>query len=68
MSLHVYINQIFEPVVKPWILQGHDFALGEDGDSRHGKAKKKNIERKYEAENKLENVFNCASSTDPLPY
>lgn len=31
MSLQVYINQILEPVVKSWIVQGHDCALGEDG-------------------------------------
>lgn len=42
MPLPVYINQIIEPV---WsnlgIVQGHDFALEEDGrDSGHGKAKK----------------------------
>ena len=46
MSLLVYVNQILELVVKPWILQDHDFALEEDGDNGHGKAKKNNIVQK----------------------
>ncbi len=45
MSLKVYINQILEPVVKPWLLKKQDFVLEEDGDSRHGKAKNRNIVR-----------------------
>ncbi len=64
MSFQIYVNQILEPVVKPWILQGHDFALGEDGDSRYCKAKNNNIVRKWKVENKLEYFFNCASSPD----
>lgn len=43
--LQVHIDQILEPVIKPWLLAGHDFALEEDGDSGHGKAKNKNIGR-----------------------
>ena len=36
MSHEVYINQILEPVVKPWIQSGQDFVLKEDDDSGHG--------------------------------
>lgn len=36
MSLQVYRDQILEPVVKPWLMEGHDFVLEEDGDSGHG--------------------------------
>ena len=39
MSLQVYIDQILEPVMKPWLLEKQDFVLEEDGDSGHGKAK-----------------------------
>ena len=67
MSLQVYINHILEPVVKPWIVQGHDFALEEDGDSWDGKAKNNNIVREWKEENKLEYFSNCASSPDLSP-
>ena len=45
MSLQVYINQILELVVKPWLLEKQDFVLEEDGDRGHGKAKNCNIVR-----------------------
>ena len=64
MSLQVYINQILEPVVKPWLLEKQDFVLEEDGDSGHGKAKNRNIVRKWKEENNLEYFFSCASSPD----
>ena len=64
MSLQVYINQILEPVVKPWLLEKQDFVLEEDGDSGHGKAKNCNIVRKWKEENNLEYFFNFASCPD----
>ena len=64
MSLKVYINQILEPVVKPWLLEKQDFALEEDGDSGHCKA---NIVRQWKEENNMEYFFNCASSPDISP-
>ena len=67
MSLQVYINQILEPVVKPWLLEKQDFVLEEDGDSGHGKAKNRNIVRQWKEENNLEYFFNCASSPDLSP-
>lgn len=43
MLFQVYINQILESMVKPWILQGYDFTLKEDVDSEYNKAKMNNI-------------------------
>lgn len=56
-----------EPVVKPWLVAGHDFVLEEDGDSGYGKAKTRNIVRLWKEENKLQYFFNCASSPDLSP-
>ena len=67
MSLQVYIDQILEPVVKPWLLEKQDFVLKEDGDSGHGKAKYCNIERQWKEVNGLEHFFNYASSPDLSP-
>ena len=39
MSQQVYIDQILEPIVKPWIQAHQDFVLEEDGDSGHGPGK-----------------------------
>ena len=36
MSHEVHVNQILEPVIKPWFERGHGFVLEEDGDSGHG--------------------------------
>ena len=33
MKQEAYINQILEPVVKPWLEAGHGFVLEEDKDS-----------------------------------
>jgi transposase len=67
MTQSVYINQILEPIVKPWIEAGHDFALEEDGDSGHGPAHNNNIVRKWKETHGLEYYFNCASSPDLSP-
>ncbi len=32
MNQQVYIDQILEPIVKPWIKAHQDFVLEEDGD------------------------------------
>ena len=39
MSQQVYIDQILDPIVKPWIQAHQDFVLEEDGDSGHGPGK-----------------------------
>ena len=66
MSHEVYINQILEPVVKPWIQSGQDFVLEEDGDSDHGTGSN-NIVRDWKEKNGLKHYFNCASSPDLAP-
>jgi hypothetical protein len=67
MTQQVYIEQILDPIVKPWIEAGHDFALEEDGDSGHGPARNGNIVRKWKQQCGLESYFNCASSPDLAP-
>ncbi len=66
MSQRVYIDQILEPVVKPWLEAREDFVLEEDGDSGHGTSQS-NIVRTWKKTNKLEYFFNCASSPDLAP-
>ena len=66
MSQKVYIDQILEPIVKPWIDAHHDFVLEEDGDSGHG-PEKSNIVRTWKEANGLEFYFNCHSSPDLAP-
>jgi hypothetical protein len=39
MSQSVYIDQILEPIVKPWLDRGDKFVLEEDRDSGHGPGK-----------------------------
>lgn len=64
MTQEDYITQILEKAVKPWLQQGDDFALEEDGDSSHGPTNNRNIVQKWKEENKLEYYFNCAQSPD----
>jgi hypothetical protein len=66
MTQHGYIDQVLEPVVKPWLERGDRFFLEEDGDSGHGPGKN-NIVRKWKEENKLDHYFNCHSSPDLAP-
>ncbi|KAI9668715.1 MAG: hypothetical protein M1829_005255 [Trizodia sp. TS-e1964] len=66
MSQQGYIDQILEPIVKPWIQSGADFVLEEDGDSGHGPGKS-NIVKTWKENNKLEHYFNCSSSPDLSP-
>ena len=56
MSQRVYIDQILDPIVKPWLDQGHNFVLEEDGDSGHGPGKS-NIVRTWKEEHGLEHYF-----------
>ena len=62
MSLQVYISQILELLIKPWLLKKQDFVIDEDGDSRYCKAKTCNIVRKWKGENNLEYFFNFVFS------
>ena len=66
MKLSVYIDQILEPIVKPWLLAKQDFVLEEDRDASHGTGKS-NIVRTWKKDNGLEYFFNCAGSPDLSP-
>jgi hypothetical protein len=66
MTQRGYIDQILEPVVKPWLERGDHFILEEDGDSVHGPGKS-NIVRKWKDDSKLQYYFNCHSSPDLAP-
>ncbi|KAF2033422.1 hypothetical protein EK21DRAFT_86230 [Setomelanomma holmii] len=66
MTQRAYIDQILEPVVKPWLERGDDFVLEEGGNSGHGPGKS-NIVRKWKQDNKLEHYFICHSSPDFAP-
>ena len=66
MSQGVYITQILEPIVQPWIEDGRDFVLKEDGDSGHGPSKSNPV-RSWKEEHGLEFYFNYAASPDLAP-
>jgi hypothetical protein len=66
MTQRGYIDQILEPVVKPWLECGDVFVLEEDGNSGHGPGKN-NIVRKWKDDNKPTYYFNCYSSPDFAP-
>jgi hypothetical protein len=69
LSHRVYIDQILEPVVLPWIMRGDDFVLEEDGDSGHGYSKNNtmNIVKQWKQDYGLETYRNCADSPDFSP-
>ncbi|KAI5805098.1 hypothetical protein EDC01DRAFT_642001 [Geopyxis carbonaria] len=80
MSHDVYVNQILDPVVKPWLQRGDDFVLEEDGDSGHGgrrlawdptrpksRNSRQNIVQKWRRENNLKSYFTCHNSPDLSP-
>ena len=62
MNMDTYINQILDPIVKPWI--GDDFVLEEDEDSGHGFGTGKNKVQAWKDLHKLEYYQNCAGSPD----
>jgi hypothetical protein len=65
MTQKAYINQILEPIVKPWIDAGHDFVLEEDGDSGHGPPRSTgNIVMDWKRQYGLNHYFNCPGSPD----
>ncbi|KAF1814001.1 hypothetical protein P152DRAFT_301152 [Eremomyces bilateralis CBS 781.70] len=41
MSQSVYIDSILDPIIKPWIQNGHDFIIEEDQVSGHGPTRSK---------------------------
>lgn len=66
MTLKGYIEHILEPVVKPWLIDGQDFVLEEDGDSGYGTGAK-NIVRTWKEEHSLRSYFNAPASPDLSP-
>jgi hypothetical protein len=66
MTQKAYINQILDPIVKPWIQHHNSFVLEEDRDSGHGTSEH-NIVRDWKKQNRLISYFNCASSPDLAP-
>jgi hypothetical protein len=66
MSQQVYIDQILEPIVKPWLDTGHDFVLEEDGDSGYGPGKNNPV-RTWKENHGLKHYFNCSNSPDLSP-
>lgn len=70
LSYKAYIEQILEPVVRPWLERGDDFVLEEDGDSGCGggpKARKNNPVAKWKRDIGLKTYFNCHDSPDLTP-
>ena len=65
MSQRVYIDQILDPVVKPWLEAGQKFVV-EDGNSGHGPGRS-NIVQQWKIDHGLVGYFNCASSPDLSP-
>jgi hypothetical protein len=66
MTQKAYIDQILNPIVKPWIQHHKSFVLEEDRDSRHGTSDH-NIVRDWKRQNNLTSYFNCSSSPDLAP-
>ena len=67
MSQRIYIDQILEPIVKPWLVSGQEFVLEEDGDSGHGPGRGNNIVKTWKRDNNLNHYFNCSASPDLSP-
>jgi hypothetical protein len=68
MSHNVYINQILEVAVKPWLRLKLPFVLEEDGDSGHGYGGKcDNKVKKWKRSHGLVTYQNCHNSPDLSP-
>jgi hypothetical protein len=68
MTQRAYIDQILEPIIKPWLIDPtqESFILEEDGDSSHGPGAS-NIVRTWKEKNGLQSYFNCHLSPDFSP-
>ncbi|KAK4099712.1 hypothetical protein N658DRAFT_517214 [Parathielavia hyrcaniae] len=66
MSMQVYRDEILEKAVGPWLAQGDQFILEEDGDSGHGTGKKNTI-RDWKERHGLRHFFNTPGSPDLSP-
>ena len=63
MSQKIYIDQIFQPFIKPWIEAYYNFVLKENGNLSHGPGKS-NIICTWKETNSLEFYFNYYSLSD----
>jgi hypothetical protein len=63
MTQRCYIDQMLEPVVRPWLEAGQQFVLEEDGDSGHGTSPFNPV-RSWKERNGLTAYFNCVGSPD----
>lgn len=63
MSQEVYIDQIFQPIMKLWIDVDHNFILEKDGNSSH-KPEKSNIVYIQKKINSVKFYFNCHLAPD----
>ncbi|KAF2426580.1 hypothetical protein EJ08DRAFT_369789 [Tothia fuscella] len=66
MSIDVYIKDILEPEVLPWIQRGDDFVLKEDRDGAHGTSSQNKV-RTWKKNNNLKFFFNNSQSPDLAP-
>ena len=71
MTAQFYVNNILEPVIKPWIQNHSHFILEEDRDSGHGIAKTSTpatkLVKTWKQENNLTSYFNYSGSPDLAP-
>lgn len=61
LSQRAYIDQILDPVVRPWLEEGQDFILLEDNDSGHGPSRNNPV-RQWKEANGLSYFFNVVRS------
>jgi hypothetical protein len=71
MTTDFYVNDILEPIVKPWIQNDPPFVLEENRDSGHGITKSNTVattlEKTWKQKNHLTSYFNCSGSPDLAP-
>lgn len=67
ITMQAYIDQVLEPVVKPWIDRGDQFILEEDSAPGHGQAKNQNIVQHWKDSHNLQYYYNMISSPNLSP-
>ena len=67
LSQQMYLDQILEPIVKPWIQMGQNFVLEEDGDAGGNGGGKSSRVRSWKNKHGLKYFFSCGSSPDLSP-
>ena len=64
MTHRIYINFIFDSILKSWLKRKNEFVLKKDDDSKHDTNKTRNIVKKWKEDHDLKHFFNCAQSFD----